>query len=411
MQPDSDRVDEIDIQRRVATIVVTDDDEGSLLGRPDLGLYVVVPAPGGVFVTALQRGAGLSEATDLASRAAGEPVDGADFLQGLDDAGLLLATTATPATEIDGRRITWIEGVSPEAARRLFGPTAWTGYALAAVFVLATLLGRPDLRPSFEQAWFLPDPVLCMLLFTPVALLLAALHEMWHWLAGRAIGVPAVFRVSRRGVFLVFETDLSQIVAVPRRRRYGAFLAGMAIDGVVVAVALGLRLLYREDLIALPPTVDRVLATVILAQTIALVWQCAAVFLRSDGYAVLANALRCHNLYRATWLTLKSRLWRLGAGETAELADISPHDRRVARWFAVVYAAGILVTGWLVVVISAPFLISMVLWLADNIRSLAVTTAAFWESVAVLLLLAAQWLAPPLLALRERRMRRTGELL
>ena len=42
-----------------------------------------------------------------------------------------------------------------------------------------------------------------------------------------------------------------------------------------------------------------------LSQVVAVVWQWAAVFLRSDGYAVLANALRCHNLYRATWCSAR----------------------------------------------------------------------------------------------------------
>src|SRR5262249_34251178 len=148
---------------------------------------------------------------------------------------------------------------------------------------------------------------------------LTALHETWHWLAGRAVGIAAVFRVSRRGVFLVFETDLTQIVTTPRRKRYTAYVAGACIDGVVLAVALATRLAYREGLLDLPPLLDRVLGVVVLALVTSISWQVTAVCLRNDGYAVLANALGCHNLYRATWLTTKDRLFRLSGAEAEEL--------------------------------------------------------------------------------------------
>jgi hypothetical protein len=408
-----DTAAEADLWRLVAPLVVVTDGDEHVLGRPDLGHYVAVPEPGAVFVTALQGGASLAEATARASRAAGQKVDGADFLRGLAEAGLLSEDTPEGSGDPPptGRRIRWIEGVSPRVAGRLFGRVAWIGYGLAALVAVGVLVARPDLRPGFEDVWFLGDPVLSLLAFLPVGILLGAAHEAWHWLAGRAIGVPAVFRVSRRGLFLVFETDLTQLAAVPRRKRYGPFLAGMALDGVVLATALGLRVLYRADLLALPPVVDRLLGVVILNQMISVVWQWAAVFMRSDGYAVLANALRCHNLYRATWLTAKGRLWRLVADETAELEAISPHDRQVAHWFALVYIAGMTGVGWLTLTFSLPFLISMMLWVANNLGSLAVTSVTFWESAAVLALMATQWGAPLLLALRERRLRKMGELL
>jgi hypothetical protein len=400
----------IDLRPALALLVVAHDGDEYLLGRPDLGIYVAVPQPGAVLITALKNGASPAEAVAQASEAAGQDVDGADFLNGLAEAGLLdrPETTAGPAA---GRRVRWIEGVSPRAARRLFGRVAWVGYGLAALVVVSLLVTRPDLRPGFEDIWFLGDPVLSMLVVVPIGLTLGAAHEAWHWLAGRAVGVPAVFRVSRRGLFLVFETDLTQIVVVPRRQRYSPFLAGMAFDCVVLAVALLLRLLYRESLLGLPPVIDRILGAAVLTLVFGVVWQWAGVFLRSDGYAVLANALRCHNLYRATWLTAKDRLWRLTPADAAELADISPHDRAVARWFALAYVAGMFGVGWVIAGVGLPALVSMVLWLANNLASPAVTSVTFWESAGVAVILLLQWCGPPLLALRERRLRKAGELL
>lgn len=392
----------------LARVVVSHDGGDFVVGRPDLGLYLVVPEPGAVFIRALQAGEPVPAATARASEVAGVEVDTGDFLSGLGAAGLLdpPAATGRPGS----REIRWLAGVSPRAARRWFGPAAWSGYAAAAALVAVGLALRPDLRPSYEHGWWLPDPVLSVLALVPVGLVLAAGHEAGHWLAGRAVGVPAVFRLSYRGIFLVFEADLTQIVATPRRRRYGAFLAGMAFDVVTVAVALGLRWAHRTELLVLPGWVDRLLAAVVLMQLLRIVWQWAALFMRSDGYAVLANALRCHDLWRATWLTSKARLWRLTGAEAAEFSSISEHDRRVARWFGLVFLAGLAGMGWMLVSFAIPFSIGMILWVGGNLVHPAPGSAAFWESVAVVILVAGQYAAVPALAWRERRLRRAGAL-
>jgi hypothetical protein len=397
-------------------VVAADDGDGYVLGRPDLGVYVVVPHPGAVLVQALQAGEPVAAATARASAAAGTPVDGEEFLAGLAAAGLLAPpggpddAVASAGDAPAGREIRWIAGVSPAAARRLFGPAAWAGYALAAGFVVAALVASPELWPSYEHIWWLPDPVLSVLALFAVAVALGACHEAWHWLAGRAVGVPAIFRISYRGIFLVFETDLTQIVTTPRRKRYGPFLAGMAFDAVTVAVALGLRLAHHHSLLVLPGWADRLLAAIILVQLVGILWQWAALVMRSDGYAVLANALRCHDLYRATWLTSKQRLWRLAGAENAELSAISEHDRKVASWFGLLFLAGVIGMGWMAVSYAVPFLLSMLGWVGHSLTHPAPTSLAFWEAIAVTAVVVGQYAAVPALAWRERRLRRRGAL-
>jgi hypothetical protein len=407
---------DVDLSAVVARLVVADDGDGYVLGRPDLGVYVVVPHPGAVLVQALQAGEPVAVATARASEVAGAPVDGAEFLAGLAAAGLLAPPAGPDAAAAGsgggraGREIRWIAGVSPAAARRLFGPVAWAGYALAAGFAVAALVASPDLWPSYEHIWWLSDPVLSVLALVPVTVALAACHEAWHWLAGRAVGVPAVFRVSYRGIFLAFETDLTQIVSMPRRKRYGPFLAGMALDAVTVAVALGLRLAHHHSLLVLPGWADRLLAAVILVQLIGIIWQWAALVMRSDGYAILANALRCHDLYRATWLTSKQRLWRLTGAEAAELSGISDHDRRVASWFGLLFLAGVIGMGWMAVNYAVPFLISMLGWVGHSLTHPDPASRVFWEAAAVAVVVVGQYAAVPVLAWRERRLRLRGAL-
>jgi hypothetical protein len=378
-------------------------------------VFVAVPEAGAVFVATLQQTGSVAMATARASEAAGEEVDGVDFLTGLAEAGLIDGEGGPggglePAAE-PGRRIRWIEGVSPRTARWFFGRGAWTCYGLAALFSVVTLVRRPDLRPSYEDLWYLTDPVLALLLFLGASMFLGAVHELWHWLAGRALGVPAVFRLSRRGVVLVFETDLSQVVTIHRRRRYGAYLAGLAFDGVILAAALGARLAYREEWLPWPSVLDRFLGALVLGQVISIAWQFGAVFARSDMYAVLANALRCHNLYRATVLTTKDRLWRLTPDEEGELAAMGERDRRTARWFGVVFLLGTCVMWAVFITFTLPYFAGMATWLWINLRSLSPSTVAFWESLLLLVVLTASLALPFVLAVRERRMRRRQVLL
>lgn len=258
-------------------LVVGHDGSDFVLGRPDLGLFVAVPEPGAVFVNAVKAGASLDEATEKATEVAGEVVDGLDFVESLAGAGLLDALAAPAPGTGRGRAIRWIDGVRPEVARPFFGRSAHAIYIASTVFVVAVVVLVPALRPRFQDVWWLPDPVTSVLLLLPVTIALGALHEAWHWLAGRALGIPATFRVSHRGVFLVFETDLTQIVVVDRRRRFTAFLAGMAFDVTLLAVILALRLADRSDLVALPGWLGRLLAAVALGQMFRLVWQFCAV--------------------------------------------------------------------------------------------------------------------------------------
>ncbi len=407
----------VGVPAAVRLLMVAQEGDEFTLGRHDLGVYVAVPEPGAVFVRALQAGSSIAAATDRASTAAGTAVDGADFLDGLAAAGLLDDVRDDGASETSGSTgaprgtIRWIEGVSPRVARVFFGWPAWLLYAGAAAASVAMLATEPALRPSYDHIWWLTDPLLAVLLYVPIGFALAALHEIWHWLAGRAVGIPAAFRVSRRGIYLVFETDLSQLLTIGRRARYGPFLAGMAFDVTVLALVLALRYAHIVGVTTMPAALDRLLRVVILYLIFSVVWQWAGVFLRSDGYAVLANALKCHNLYRATVLTTKWRLWRLTDDERVELDAIGPRDRAVARWFGLVYLAGIVVMWWMAVTFAVPFAIAMGAWVLANLSAISPASVAFWESLVVLIYLVFGLIAPVVIALRERRLRRMGALL
>ena len=65
------------------------------------------------------------------------------------------------------------------------------------------------------------------------------LHEGFHVLAGRRLGLPTRMGVSNRLMYIVFETQLNGLKSVPRRARYLPFLAGLVCNGVIFC-SLGL---------------------------------------------------------------------------------------------------------------------------------------------------------------------------
>ena len=193
------------------------------------------------------------------------------------------------------------------------------------------------------------DAGLATLLLVVLATLGAFVHESWHWLAARARDLPVRFGIDHRLYFVVFETDLSRLWALPRRERFGPLLAGLAIDSVVLAGLLGAQYAVHLDIVALPAAAVRLCAALAYVYVANMVWQCM-IFLRTDLYAVLVMATGCRNLWRIKSLLLRRALGRLTDEQAAELARASDRDVRVGRWFRWVWVIGVVMAaGWFVV--------------------------------------------------------------
>ncbi|MFI6386042.1 hypothetical protein ACIBHY_43170 [Nonomuraea sp. NPDC050547] len=357
---------------RLRPLSLVEEGEEVLVGDPESGTFITIPAVGGVVITALQRGATTEEAAREAEAFAGEPVDVPSFVEVLQELGFVddgEQQEAPKTAPIQGRR--WLGGVREEHVRPFFGPVAWTIYAACAAFCLAVFVLEPRLFPKpGEDAFVLADIGLSALLLVPFSMASMALHEAGHWLAARAIGIRSRFGVDRRMMLLVFETDLTQVWSVPRRRRYGPLLGGMAIDVVTLAVLLGIRLTGP------PEPVDATLAVWVFVKLTGLLWQCM-IFMRTDLYAVLVNWLGCRNLWEVKSLMLRQAFGRLTPAQAAELAAAAPADLRAARWFRWVWLAGfagVLAWFWFLLL---PVVVTVLEWTAEGLV-LGPLTATFW---------------------------------
>lgn len=378
-----------------------------LVGDPDTGTFVTIPAIGGTVITALGRGATIAEVAAEAEAIAGQPVDVAAFVQTLTELGFVddgsqREPQVNRTAPIQGSR--WLAGISQRVARPLFGPIAWTCYVALTLFCIGVFVAEPELFPApGHDAFPFGDIGLSAVLLTPLAMMTMALHEGGHWLAARAIGIRARFGVDRRMMLLVFETDLTQMWSVPRHKRYSPLLGGMAIDVVLLSILLAARLLIHTHLWTPPALVDAMLAVGIYLKLAGFLWQCM-VFLRTDLYAVLVNLLGCHNLWRAKSLMLRQAFGRLTIDQATELSQASAADRRAAHWFRWVWLGGFAgVLSWFAVFVL-PVIVVALDWAAASMAT-GPLDGRFWYGLLCATLLLGPYLLVAVFAVKEHTQR------
>jgi putative peptide zinc metalloprotease protein len=354
----------------VRPLSVVPEGEEFLVGDPASMTYVLLPAVGVRVIRLLQAG----RTVGAAAAEVGVDVDVPDFVATLRDLGFVSVDPAGMEAGCPAAR-----RLPPALVRPFFGRAAWALYAACAVLAAVIGVTRPDLLPRWRDLYFLPSPLASVAGVTLLTYALSAAHEVCHWAAARAQGLDARLAVGRRLYFLVFETDLSQLWGLPRRRRYGPLLAGMAFDAVVLCGVLVARFGAADGWWSLSPGVDHLLAALAVIELSALVAQ-GYVFMRTDGYALLITATGCVNLWRVNQLRLLGRVRRLRADERRELAEAHPRDLAVARWYAWVYLAGLVVAAGFFVGYYLPALGYLAGWLVGTLAAARLTTTAFWQA-------------------------------
>ncbi|MFG1951389.1 PqqD family protein [Micromonospora sp. NPDC048830] len=390
-----------DSRPRVAHLVVRREDEDEyVVGDPATGTFVVVPEVGARLVRLLADGRTVAEAADEVERETGEPVDALDFVEVLVEAGVIDGRTAGEAAPTAARH--WsVSRIPARFVRPLFGPAAWTVYTGCLVATLAMFAAEPSLLPTYEDTFIFPDIVLSLLLTNVVVVVLTVVHEIWHALAGAAVGIPSRLRIERRGIFPVLETDLSGLWALPPERRYGPFLAGVAVDCVLLFAAVAPRFAWSRGWIDLPPGLVRLLAMVVFSQAVKLAFQTLA-YLRTDMYLVMATATGCRNLHQITRLSLKRLVRRLTPQEATILRDAHARDLRVSRWYRLLYLAGLVWMAWFVLHFLWPSAKVTIGWSLGVMVGSPITSSYWWEGIALLLFASLNVLLPLGVIVRNR---------
>jgi hypothetical protein len=315
-----------------------------VVGRPELGVFLAIPAYAVDLLDALVQGKTVGEAQDLHRAQYGEDADLPDFLDVLERRGFVQprhsaarAPVASPSARVPRFHF---ERVSPVAAQRIFSRPVLLTCRLLIVASLAAIAARPSLLPDRNALYFPEHRFFYALSLVIIGCSAVFLHEMGHLLAARALDVKARLNISHRLWMIVAETDLSGLWSVPKQKRYFPMIAGPLID--MVSASLLILILYARDLgwLHLGSIASRLLPAVLFGYLMRLLWQ-FFFFVRTDVYYLLSTFFDCKSLLRDTEMFLRGQLARVFPKVAhVDQSAIPEAERRVIRAYSLVWLFG-----------------------------------------------------------------------
>lgn len=354
------------------------------VGRADTGVFISVPPEGLDLIGWLRSGLPLGKVKEAFAERYGEPPDVEDFLAGLAACGFVQAIDGRAVTDIADmpaartRKRGWqvLADLPAERVRWLISRPMLLCYLTIWLTVPALFLLRPDVLPSLSDAVIFPRMTANIIVLAVLGWGLLSLHELAHVVVARAHGCDSSLSIGHRLYFLVAQTDLTTVRALPHHRRYGPYLAGVTWDMTVVLACSLLRLAGIQS---------SLVAALAYLALMGVMFQCAF-FLRTDGYLVLVNWLRLGNLMEDSrhWLVnLGHRI--LGRPGPYDLSQVPVRELRIIRWYAGFHFLAVLVLLAGLVVFGLPVLAGLLRQAATDLTR-GPTHAVFWDGLGFLVL-------------------------
>lgn len=385
---------EFDLDRPVQLhpLVFLEDGDEVTIGRADVDSYGIFPAEGAELVRRLQAGDTPRQAAEWFEQAYGESVDIEDVVAGLDELDLIRRS---------GEFVTATEPVRfAKLGAALFSPPAWVVYAGLVGWAWYAMVRTPDLRPTYHNIFFSDYYMVIQVGLFVAAIPLILLHESFHALAGRRLGVKSRLRIGRRLYFIVLETSLDGLVAVPRRKRYLPIVAGLLADVIGIAACTITADLTRHADGSLSGA-GRFLLAVAFAALLRVIWQ-FFFYLRTDIYVLVSTVLGCVDLHGAARQMVRNRFRRLfGRPETDE-SMLHPVDRRAARWYSWLVVVGYTASLTTFALAGAPVVYRFTVGVLGRLTGDAVPTPLLLDSIVFGGVAIAQFAVLGWLMVRER---------
>ena len=380
---------------RLHRLTMVTEDDGVMVGRPDIGSYALFPQEGAEALRLLDAGTPMAGVAAWYQQTCGASLDVDDFVAALDDLKFLRGDAEDEPREAPVR---W-----QRLGRWTFSWPALACYAALTLAAVVAMARAPYLRPTYHDIFF--TQYLSLIPITLAAALVPTilLHESFHALAGRRLGLPSTLTISRRFYYLVAETRLDSLFSVPRRKRYLPFLAGMIADVVLMsALTLIAAFLHHQGL---PAWCAGVCLAIAFTCVFRVIWQ-FMFYLRTDLYFVISHALQCPDLHSATSFYIKAHVRRLLHRPPPQSdADWADRDRAIARWYAPLLIIGYGFSLWSLVWAGIPSTVHLVSLTVDRFSGSRNPTGGVIDALSFILLTALQFGLVLYVTLRDRRTR------
>jgi len=320
-----------------ALALLIEDDE-YVVGRVATDEFVALPKIGGRVIECLQaeQSATLQEIQAQLAVEYDADVDLIAFVRDLLDLDFVKTIDGYPMSSSKEIRpsLPWVQ---PHHVRWLFSRPAQGSYSALLVLALITLVTHNGLIPRYQDFFWSTATSIVIFGNTAIVLTNLMVHEFAHLVAARSLGVTAHISLGTRLQYLVIQTNVTGLWALPRRQRYRVYLAGIVWDTLVIAIAF-LLLAY----IPLPLLARSLLHSLIFLNFLGILWQ-FHLYMRTDLYFVALNFFHCHNLFEDAVAYLRysiKQFWLRSVCRGAPVDSVNPLDLLEAheRYKVMVYA-------------------------------------------------------------------------
>lgn len=342
-------------------LVMIEEPDAWVVGRPDAGDFVALPVEAVTFIKVLQESGDVGAAEDRVHEAHGVLIDSEDFIVALLDLGYVAILDGE--LQPDGARSPSLPRVQGHHVRWLFSPLANAVVLVLMVAGLASAAVRDALVPSYQFFFVFELDGVNLAVNTSMFLLVVAVHEFNHLAAARAEGVHARVGLGTRLTMLAATTTVAGMWAASRRSRFRVYLAGIRFD-VTLAAVLSLSLLWVDA----SGVIGRLFQSLQLAILMSIIAQ-FAIYMRTDIYFVLQEALRCKNLYSDSWAYLRHIADRRSQSSADPTSLLPRHEQRRVRLYACLMLIGSLVTLASFAFLGGPILVTLMANAANSVAS------------------------------------------
>jgi hypothetical protein len=343
----------LDEPLRLHPLTYLEEADDVTLGRADIDSYGVFPPDGAELVRRLDAGRSPNEAAAWYEETYGETVDISEFLDVLSELDLLVAQGEEAATTQAVR--------FQRLGAALFSPVAWVGYGIIVAAAVTAMARDHTLIPRYQHLFFTRSSLTILTLGIVLGQVpWMLLHEAFHALAGRRLGLNSRLTIGRRFYYVVFVTSLDGLVAVPRRKRYLPMLAGMVLDVLVTScLTLGAAALASSS--GAGALIGKLLLSMAFGVVMRLAWQ-FYFFLRTDLFFLATTVLGCNDLQGASRGYLANRVNTLLRRPSRLVpADTwTPRDVAVARWYSWLMVGGYGLLTFVIATVMAPTAVRIV---------------------------------------------------
>jgi hypothetical protein len=329
----------------------TKQQEGSdvIIGRVETGVFLAVPPEAVEVLEHLTQGRSVGEVAQISQS---EVADLDEFLSYLETKGFVKPRIKSINDPEDHVKPVFQAVPKPapmryhfanfpqSLARLIFSRPVMAGCFVMMAIATFVMIYDPTFRTGTRDLYFPDRRTLSWTLLISFSYGTLFAHELAHLVAARALGVNSRLGIGYRLWYLVAETDLTGLWAVPKRERYVPLAAGTIMDAVSASVLILVLLIQKWQWPTISLFLVRLERAMIFTYMLRLLWQCFF-FLRTDFYYLIANFFDCRNLLKDTETFLCNQLARVFPKiRRINQSAIPAAEFRVIRAYSLVWLAG-----------------------------------------------------------------------